>query len=405
MHYIVNDERVNINIGFIIPFLVLPQLVMSISGMSYGPSVCSSMYILTFVYLCRYRTFLSILKNPSLVLWLFLLMYHYFSAYIRGNINVRPIDYYHAMKMYCSVCVYTYFLCVDTKTTLKRLIHCLYIWLLLALVATGYDGGRLSGEKVIAVQFGKMSAILTICVVFYSILSNKKNIKIILYCLFPIFIILISQTRNAFGMVAMILTAYYFFFRLKGRINPLTLIMIVIGCLIIFYGLDSFLAETKIGQRFSETDSYNYYYDKGYTTGTFFDKIAGERLIYYVLGFESFLQEPIWGIGLNMYKTYVGGMYPMHVEYMVHLCEGGLVGASLYMTFLCSMAFLLKKTQLNDSMKKMLFSVFVIQLFTCMYSVCFNEEISCFPYALIISSSINLLTNSCSIRNYKVNRY
>lgn len=405
MRYKVNDERVKINIGFIVPFLVLPQLLMSIMDISYGPSVCSSMYILVFVYLCKYQTFLRTLRNSSLLLWLSLIIYHYFSAYIRGNVNVRPIDYYHAIKMYCSVCVYSYFFCIDIKTTLKHLIYCFYIWLLLALATTGFGGGRLTGEKVIAVQFGKFSAVLTICIVFFSILSSKSFFKIILYCAFPIIIILLSQTRNAFGMVSMILAAYCFFIHLKGKVNPSTFIVIVITCLVVLFEMDSFLSRTDIGQRFSETNSYDYYDQKGYITGTIFDKIAGERLIYYVFGFNLFLIEPIWGIGLNMYQTYVGGLFPMHVEYMVHLCEGGLVGASLFVAFLCSIAFLLKKTQLDNSIKKILFSVFVIQLFTCMYSVCFDQEIPCILYALLISPSIKLKTNCCSIRNYSINSY
>ena len=62
----------------------------------------------------------------------------------------------------------------------------------------------------------------------------------------------------------------------------------------------------------------------------------GDRAIQYVGGFEVFREHPVFGIGIGNYMTYTKTDYRLHTEYMVQLCENGLVGFILLLLFYIS---------------------------------------------------------------------
>jgi O-antigen ligase len=66
-------------------------------------------------------------------------------------------------------------------------------------------------------------------------------------------------------------------------------------------------------------------------SGTIFEKF-GDRGQFYVLGFELFKENPINGIGLGNFINYHGSLV-LHSEYMIQLCELGLIGALIFAVF------------------------------------------------------------------------
>jgi len=67
-------------------------------------------------------------------------------------------------------------------------------------------------------------------------------------------------------------------------------------------------------------------------------RIFGERAIYFVLGYEVFEENPIFGIGYGNYSIYTDSGFRNHVEYIAQLSEGGLIGFLLYLCFLITLA-------------------------------------------------------------------
>ena len=63
------------------------------------------------------------------------------------------------------------------------------------------------------------------------------------------------------------------------------------------------------------------------------------RAIQYEFGYEKFLENPYFGIGLNNYKQFDGYNLVLHSEYLVQLIENGLVGFILFFLFYCRYAF------------------------------------------------------------------
>ena len=297
--------------------------------------------------------------------------------------------------MYCAVCIYTYLFCLDFRLTCKSLVISLFVWLFLALLVTGFSvSGRLTGSKVYAVTIGKYSAMMVICVVYYFAVKKTNLLVVLLWCLVPIVMIFLSQTRNAFGMSFIQILGFYYGVKLKGRIRINTVIPIILVALCAYVGMNSVLEKTKIGTRLKEEKSLDYYATKKITTGSIFDKVAGERLIYYVKGFDLFCDNPVNGIGYNNYQYIAGGRFPMHVEYMVHLCEGGIIAAIIFFLFLCSILKRMLEMKYAKPARILLISTFVLQIFSNMYSVSFDQEVPVLVYGLLIASGMRIASFS-----------
>ena len=395
MNYIVNNQRVKAKIEWIVPLLVIPRLLLSIFDVPLVPSICSTIYICVFLYFFRYPSFRSMLKKTPLILWLLLIVYHHVNAFILNVPVLKAVDCYHAMKMYCAVCIYTYLFSLDFKLTCKSFMISLFVWLFLALLVTGFSvSGRLTGSKVYAVTIGKYSAMAVICIVYYFSVKKADLLVVLLWCLVPMVMIFLSQTRNALGMSFIQVLGFYYGVKLRGRIKINTIVPIILVSLFAYVGVNSVLEKTKIGARLMDEKSLDYYATKKMTTGTIFDKIAGERLVYYVNGFGLFCDNPINGIGYNNYQNKIGGHYPMHVEYMVHLCEGGIVAAIIFLLFLYSILRSVRKMKYAKPAHMLLMSTFLLQIFTSMYSVSFDQEVPVLVYGLLIASGMRMTSSS-----------
>lgn len=138
------------------------------------------------------------------------------------------------------------------------------------------------------------------------------------------------STRKAFGGFSIILISL-FFSQIDVR-NPKTLFyaffILVAGSVSLQYVIE----HTSMGERFTIIEDQAYSYSikiPSYLT------FLGERAAHYVLGWETFVKNPITGIGLSNFQTVTGFYYQLHTEYMVQLCEGGLIGSFLWVLFMC----------------------------------------------------------------------
>lgn len=386
MTYIFDNSAVINEIKWIVPILVLPHVIMYVAGIPLGPSVASTCFLCVFVYLLKYPSFRRFIKCGPLLLWGGLILYHCINSYVKHVPLMRPIDYYHAIKMYCAVCIYSYFFCVDLKSTSKYLSISIFLWLVIACSVAEFEFGvRLKGGGIVPVSYGKYSAMLVVCLTYYAAITKKNWGELLLLSIPSAIIIFLSQTRNAFGMCCIQLVGFYLGVKMKGQANVRTIGQVLFLVIVIFFGITFMLDHTNIGARFQEKKSLDYYESKGLATGTVFDKIVGERLIYYVKGYNFFLESPVTGIGFNNYKNKTG-YYPMHVEYMVHLCEGGIIAAVLFASFLCCIACNIIKKGYNRPAFILLASTFMLQIFTCFFSSSFVQEIPVLVYGLLIAA-------------------
>lgn len=384
-----NSTSIKNKLKVIVPLLVLPWVLWICLGMGSGIlSVVSLIYIAVFLYLCKDCRFQRIAKSWPLIIWISLTAYHLVNASLKQVPEIDFVDYLRGFKVYASICIFTFFFVVDFKSTLKQLILWLGIWLLIAFHFTDYTpGARLSG-KIIAVQFGKIAAIMAICSIYLAAVRKYTIKHLLLMLLWPLLFISLSQTRNAFGMVVIQLLGYYYAFVMKGKMKIQWVFVSVLIAISLWISFGFVLENTGLGDRIlSDIDSVEESkYREQFLTGTVFDYIAGERIEYYAIGWEIFNNYPITGIGLDNYQDFIKGKYPMHVEYMKHLAEGGIIAFILWIMFIVNLFRIVLNA--DDGKKWKFFRLFTLLtiLFSCMYSVSYQNELSVILYSIILSA-------------------
>lgn len=312
-----------VNFFYFLVFLILAHqanfyLITHFDGTGYGVTVLSAIAILMFVRSHKLYTF-----KPPVIAWAILMFYHLLNCYFRGIMNpeysIFTITVRNLALLVCLPFLYT----LNPKKTIYVVLVA-FLYNLVATYLTGSTGeydGRLTGIYY-TTQLGQMAG-LACCLTSVLIEMQKKKWYYFLYIV-PIGIMLLAGSRNGLLVVAFALVMLLTKYISKGNIMQM---MFFIAAL--FFGYN-YLQTTEIYDRLitvsSEFDTLQ--------TGTIWDKILGDRIYYYVVGFQNFLDNPSFGIGLLNFQDYNRYRYPLHTEPITHLAEGGIIGFALYLIFL-----------------------------------------------------------------------
>ena len=355
-------------------------------------AIVSLYFLFVYVnYISDWR-FRKISFSFPLNIWLALTIFHVINAYIKNVPGVDAIDMLHGLKIYSCIVIFTYWACLDLKKTVRLLTgafiaRCILVLFLLLLFPHAHENsGRLTGAGTSATGLGQMAAITGIFIVYLNAIYKKSILYNLRLFFFPLVVVLLTQSRNS---LAMILVSFIVLFLVRGRTKKgffsvdliLSFILLFIGLFVAF----QFFSGSDFAQRFDTSYEEDSYFYQNYSTGTLFDTIVGDRIFYYIKGWEFFLESPMTGIGMWNFKNLTGGDYPLHSEYMVHLCEGGLVAAALWLTFI----FYVIKVIINDApniyIKLAASSSIAVLLFCGIYAREFFYEIFYPAYGLILS--------------------
>lgn len=179
-------------------------------------------------------------------------------------------------------------------------------------------------------QLGNTLPLTSIVLAFLAYFSYSKEWirKSILYAIIILCIacILFVATRKAF--IALIILSFFYGLGRINFYNPKQIIGLLFAFIIVYFGIEYVLTSTTLGVRFSSANDS----DNIYATNTFL-QLVGDRAFMYVLGWDAFLENPILGIGLNNFKPITNSEYVLHTEYMVQLCECGIIGSALFVLF------------------------------------------------------------------------
>lgn len=164
-------------------------------------------------------------------------------------------------------------------------------------------------------------------------IKKQALMKFILLSIIPLYGIIQAGSRNAFIMLVFASFTLLFSKTLSSKISIGKIFrLLILG--IISYLLFNFLLEnTAAGQRLLGTSEQAEMQNTMYQTGTFLD-FLGDRGWYYYVGFQNFIENPLFGIGMWNFAHYNNAIFPLHTEYMVHITEGGIIASSLYFYFI-----------------------------------------------------------------------
>lgn len=386
----VSKTTLKINYWAIIPILILSDILFSLllNGNAVSGFV-SIIYAIFFIYFYPNRDFKRIAFSWPMKIWALLTLYHLINATIKDVPVINISDYLHGFKIYASISIFAFLFRNNLKQSTYVLFCSLGIWLILAFSMSGFtDSGRLAnvgGKGFNAVNFGKHAAIMAIAAIYYASASKKSFSLLLLHLSYPLVFILMSQTRNAFGMVILQLAGYFYSFVMRCKITFKNAVLIILLIIVANVGMDYVMENTGLGGRFQhDFDNAEEQYSS-YQTGTFWDYIAGERIVYYVLGWEIFNENPVTGIGLDNFQNYTKGNYPMHVEYMKHLAEGGIIAFLLYIGFIISLTLIIHRARISKEFKFLLISTLIVQLFSMFFSVSYKQPVPVILYSMILS--------------------
>lgn len=181
-------------------------------------------------------------------------------------------------------------------------------------------------------------------ITIYKAITEKKLLH---YVLTVLFIIISALSGSKKGLIIFIIG--FIFIVLKKTRNPLKLIrncLLILAVIILLYisimKID--VLYSAIGQRFEAAI--------GQLTGSVVDKSTRDRSLLIKWGFQTFLENPIIGVGIDGFRFSENNLihYYAHNNYIELLANLGLVGFAIYYYSLFKLAIkgILSKMKIDD---------------------------------------------------------
>lgn len=336
-------KRLNIKIAAAtLVIIVLFPIISALLSFSGGFKLPAIIGILSVLFLSKNKNFRKSFFSSSVLIWLLLMSYHFINAY---TLNVPETDINVLISCVIIPVIalgLTIYLFQDFDLGISIILYTYYVFTIMAflvfkITGTVNDEGRIALESLHPNVIGQYAGFTAITLSIYSIYKNKSIIFYSLGSLLPLSVILLTQSRNSFSIFFMSIIIYVVGYLTKEKAK-LKVLLITTSIILVGLFAGQYISQnTNAGQRFTSiSDGEMMQANVLYSTGTVFDQLLGERIVYYVVGYKNFLDNPINGIGLWNYNNYNKSTFPLHSEYMVHLAEGGLIGISLYAFFIYS---------------------------------------------------------------------
>lgn len=321
------------NIAFLYPILILCHLPLSsITGIDQSCMMIYLLDVITFLLLLSDKLFRNVVSEKISILWFILILYHAINSYFHQvpytagylMMFMRMFDVYFLMLLsaYCYI--------VDRKKFITIITFGFLLFLFITLFITKTGGEQRLEGSINATQIGQTAGCAMMVIVLSKYIKNLSVFKISILSILPILTTLLAGSRNGLLLIVIAILALI----VANSMTNLTFgnaLILLVSLVILYFLIDYVLNNTVVGQRMASTTDQAEEY--GLETGTFLD-FFGDRGVYYYYGYELFRANPIFGIGLWNFRYVSPLPFPLHSEYMVHLCEGGLVGATLYLSII-----------------------------------------------------------------------
>ncbi len=299
----------------------------------------SPLYIMTFVTLIanlQDRKFNRIALSKPAVIWFVWTAFAFLNMLVHGAHldSGRPLTFYELglFAPYLAMCL----ACRETEKDSSTFVWIMLLTFLLYTVIGFFFMDVVRSDIYYAnnqaFSLGNSLPLAACFITFFALLlstskklSNRLTIAIIS---FVVVVIVTTATRKALGAVA-ILLVFYMISRMRLKLT--NIILFALAVVVIYQGLGYIMGNTVMGERLSEIEEMSY--REGYTGNNFFLRLAGDRAMHYVLGWNLFFSHPLTGIGLHNFEFVTHYPVRLHTEYMVQLAENGIIGSILFLWF------------------------------------------------------------------------
>ena len=227
---------------------------------------------------------------------------------------------------------------MGSDRTIKSLFYCWFVFVAIGIVTMQGHTRDVMGEDVTR-QSNEMgntfinASIFLLMFAFYAL--NKGLIKInifIVACLIEILAIVLSGSRK--GMLSIFIIFFMSYVGKKTDMSMKQFVRISFIAMIAYLVVQIIMTYTVAGLRIQAGLE-----EEEYADNWFLSKM-GDRAFMYDYGWELFLENPLTGIGLQNFRwqNALGIELALHTEYMVQICECGIIGSVLFLIFYYGMA-------------------------------------------------------------------
>lgn len=281
----------------------------------------------------------GILNNKLIVVYALLVVYHCVNCYLQrvpmSSGNGYLAFFIPVISNFC-VMATVYILFLDNpRKTLLTLCAGYVLYVVLAYQSVSEVEGRLIGEYIHPNQYAQAAGMGLFVMLITKNLRYCSLTSMCIMMIFPILAIFACGSRNGLGLLFIVMSTSVFAIALHRHTSLWNLLGVLVLLFFFAYAGRYILDNSFVGNRLLTHETSDKFYVH---TGTIID-VLGDRAIYYVLGFRNFLTNPLFGIGLWNFNNFNNFGYPLHSEYMIHFCEGGIIGISLYAYFVCSLLY------------------------------------------------------------------
>ena len=321
-------------IVLILIWLPLNTLVLKFDGAG------RSIFLLTLIIILRYfkkREIIKIVMNPPLFIYGIWVLYAFINRLINGNYHddLPILSFFTLISTpFFLMVIINYCAIKNFERTINVLIFGMYFSLAIALIfsfRTVFYDREVGDINSNTIGISSIVLVMLLYLKFY----NKKfsTVAFLLFSLIPVIIILTTETRTAFGGLILLIIAHFLIHRSKGIINNILKYVVSLTFLLIL--LNIIFYNTSLGERILSTTEQAEEAKDLETGIPVLDKF-GDRGIFYYLGWQLFMKNPILGVGLNNYIIYTDQGQEQHSEYMIQLAELGIIGFLIFISFYIS---------------------------------------------------------------------
>ena len=273
----------------------------------------------------------------------------------------------------------------DKSKCLKVLLAGLLIYMVMgALNVTISDDNR-----AYAVGLGNMLPLYSMSAAFVAgLLLNYNDLKgswwsFISIIIFALFLIVVTATRKALGGLLIILVGVLMSKNRKFNNRSIVVSTIIMVGMII--GYNWIRENTFIGERLDNMgEQFDYELSSNPMVNDFLLDFLGDRSYYYYYGIMYFHQQPLTGIGLGNFKVVNQSTSRIHSEYIVQLCENGIIGLLLLLLFyFFILVGLNRQRKKGENIWVYMFGLFAV-LFINFTAWTYNMEYIMLIYAILI---------------------
>lgn len=346
--------------------------------------------VFNFPLLYKYK---KVIFSPPFICWTLLVVYSFANSMNKGFEEEHGAFYFirvNFISPYILLLVATIELAEDHIRFLRVLVISFLSYFII-----GIPHLEIGRENRIEVQaLGNIFALQATTAIFIAcvLVCYQKLNKIVLFSLafLALYIVIVSGARKALGASAILIVGWIL--ATNNSLSIKSVLRIIIFGIAIYWGITYLLEHTVLGDRMIETEEKveAIVFTSNEKINSIILYAVGDRGPMYLTGYELFLNNKWTGIGIGNYQVASFSELRLHSEYMVQLCENGLVGIGLFfLTYFFILKQMIARIRRKDKYVIMGFFGFLTLMFLNITTWTYSLDFAMIIYALSYNFSYN----------------